>query len=135
MLNGLIFLLGGLAFALIHWIWEAMTGQDHRKLVRDLDEYKANQENEKLIEEFFDEGLPDWDRKEIWRRMGWLWKETRGWALRSPGLLSLAALALYAVLYNLIWLKTLVRPNSMDLRLLLGGRVWVLHIAQKTTPE
>ncbi len=126
-----MFFLGAVVFAVGHLLWEFMTGQQHSRLVRDLDEYKARSENEKLIAEFFDRGLPDWDRREIWRRMNWLWKETRGWVFAAPGLGRLAGLAAFALLYSYIWFKTLLFPNSQDLRLLLGGRVWILHIAQK----
>ncbi len=131
MYYALIFLLGGLAFAVGHVVWEMMTGQYHAPLVRDLDEIEASDENEKLIDEFFQNGLPDWDRKEIWRRMSWLWKETRGWVFESPKPVSVFSLGLFLLLYNYVWIKTALFPNSRDLRLLLAGRVWILHIAQK----
>ncbi len=131
MYYALIFLLGGLVFAVGHVVWEMMTGQYHSPLVRDLDEIEASDQNEKLVDEFFENGLPDWDREEIRRRMSWLWKETRGWVFESPKPVSVLSLVLFLLLYHYVWVKTLLAPNSRDLRLLLAGRVWILHIAQK----
>lgn len=131
----LIFILGGLVYAIGHHVWELMTGQYHAPLVRNLDECEASDENEKLVEEFFVNGLPDWDRREIWRRMSWIWKETRGWVFESPKAVSLFSLGLFVLLYTCVWLKTLLFPNSSDLRLLLGGRVWIMHIAQRQENE
>ena len=113
------------------WAWEAMTGTRHRGLVRELDEYKAARENERLLGEFFEEGLPELDRVGIWLRMTWVWKETRGWALRAGSPASVAGLALFSLLYVYVWLKTLVWPDSDDLRLLLGGRNSMLYLARR----
>lgn len=125
------FVLGATLCLLAVWVWEAMTGTRHRGLVRDLDEYKAARENERLLEEFLDEGLPDLGRAEIWRRMAWVWKETRGWALRSGDPMSVAGLGLFSLLYLCVWLKTAVYPDSHDLRLLLGGRNSMAYLASK----
>lgn len=135
MYYALIFLLGGLVFAIGHVVWQLMTGQYHAPLVRELDEIEASTENEKLLQEYAEGGLPDWDREGIRQRMGWIWKETRGWVYGSPRPVSLLSLGLFILLYQYVWLKTLFFPNSRDLRLLLGARVWILHIAQKQENE
>lgn len=130
-MKAILFIVGVIAALLANWIWALVTDQSHRKLVRHLDEHKAAQENQRLLEQFMDEGLPDWNRRQIWRRMTWIWKETRGWIIRSGRVLNLFWLFLFAVLYTSLWLKTLLFPDSHDLRLLLGGRSWLMYVVQK----
>ena len=127
----LAFFLGGVAVIFASWIWEHMTGQIHGPLVGELDEYKAAQENQELFDQFLSEGLPDFGRPEIWYRMGWIWKETRAWAVRSGSFFALACLAFFGVLYTGLWLKTLLWPDSHDLRVLLGGRSFFLQLLHR----
>lgn len=125
----LTFVAGGVVLALVTWLWQTMTGQVHTKVIRVMDEYLAASENERLLEEYLGDGLSELSRAEIWRRMGWIWKEARGWVIRSGGLLSWICLLFFALLYIFLWFKTLAFPNSSDLRLLLGARSLVMYVA------
>lgn len=88
-------------------------------------ERNAQQRTEALLRDFAGPGLPDMNRRQIWRRIAWIWKSTRAIALHS-GRWSVAPwLALFAVIGFLLGLKTLFAPNSRSLRLLLGGRDFV----------
>ncbi len=127
----LVFLLGGIVFAVGHWFWEFMTGPSHAGVVRELDEYKASRENQRLVDQFLKTGFPAWSRFEIWERMGWIWKETRGLALRSGSLLALLGLGLFALLYSYIWFRTLLFPNPGSLRTMIASRVFFLNVLQK----
>ncbi len=125
-----IFFVGAALALLANWLWHVMTGQSHRELVRTLDEHRASQENQRLLEEFLDGRLPKLGRRQIWYRMNWVWKETRGWVLRSGRFGSFVGLFLFALLYTGLWLKTLVWPDSHDLRLMLGGRSWLMYLVR-----
>ncbi len=124
------FLLGIVFAVLLIWVWEFMTGPSHAPLVRAIDEHRAAKENEELMRQFLHDDLPPLNRAEIWVRMGWIWRETRGWVVASGRLLGFLVLALFALLYAFLWFKTLVWPSSDDLRLLLGGRSLLLYVVQ-----
>lgn len=123
------FVAGGMVLALATWLWQIMTGQLHARVIRIMDEYLATSENQRLLEEFLGDGLSELGRSEIWRRMAWLWKETRGWVVRSGTALSWACLLFFVLLYIYVWFKTWVFPNSSDLRLLLGARSLLMYVA------
>ncbi len=127
----LLFLLGVFVVILGTWLWVALTGVAGSDPVRQIEERQAIEDNERLITEFLDAGLPRFSRREIRDKMSSLWKETRGRALASRGFSTLCCLAFFAGLYAWVWAKTALFPNSNDLRLLMGGRALVLHIAQK----
>lgn len=131
MLYVLIFLLGCFVTVAVTWLWEYMTGESHAELVRELDERKAQIENEKLLDVFVEEGFPRLGRREIWIRMGWIWKETRGLVVHSGQIAGYICLGLFAFLYTSLWFKNLAVPNPDDLRILLGGRGAVLYVLQE----
>lgn len=128
-----IFILGGLAAFLCAWVWEAMIGRSPTLAARAMVEYQAAQENQRLLDEFVAGELPELSRSEIWEKMGWFWKEPRGWVARSGGALSWICLSVFAALYAYLWFKTLLSPNSHDLRLLLGGRSLIMYVTQERT--
>lgn len=126
-----MFVAGCLSAVLLTWLWEFMTATPHDRFVEDLDQYRATQENERLLDEFVSQSMPERGRREIWLRMGWIWKETRALVLRSRSLAGFVSLGLFALLYIFFWFKTLVWANARDLRLLLGGRGALLYVLQE----
>lgn len=112
-------------YTLFSWTLHLAASRNQGKLDLTFVERYAQQRTEALLIDFAGKGLPEMNRRQIWRRIGWIWKSTRTIALHS-GRWSVAPwLALFALIGFILGLKTLFSPNSHNLRLLLGGRDFV----------
>ncbi len=121
----LLLLLASLLLVAMIWVsgWLSHTPEEIEDAVEEvLESTRVEHMLEELDNRTF-ESLPRWL---IWKRMSWIWRETRILAMASAGLSSSFFLILFALLYGLVWIKSLISPNVQDLRILLGGEMFVL---------
>ncbi len=111
---------------LLFWLFQLMVGLDPAQLERELDQTVSSDQVERMLEQLDERGQEPLSRQEIRERMRWIWKETRIFALGSRSFLASLYLLVFAALWGLVWLKTLLKPNAEDLRLLLGGELFML---------
>lgn len=119
---GFVFLLGA------SWVAEMIIGGTQRELLLSFDEKTAHQRADETQQAFTDSRLPPLGRMEILRRVAWIWKSARVMALRSGRWSALPWIVLIAGLCCAVVVKTLISPNSHNLRIILGGREFVLFL-------
>ncbi len=130
----LFFLLGTAVAILVFWLWELMTRGGHREFVRRLDNRVASEKVAEILEEIRRGQLGELEREEIWWRMTWVWKEARLMAVASNRLLALPFLALFLLVYVLVWFKVLVVPRSGDLRFLIAVETVLMSLVNEENP-
>ncbi len=125
------FLLGVVVTILLAWLWELMTRAGHRDFVRFLDNRVAPDKVAEIVGEIREGKLGALEREEIWHRMSWIWKEARLMALASSSVLAIPFLGAFLAVYVLLWFKTLVRPNSHDIRFLIACETVLLSVVNR----
>lgn len=113
---------GFIAFTLVPWAAEILTSRGDPEVILASDERTALQRTEEIVRLFADNALPEMGRLEMLRRVNWIWRSARLIALRSGRWSAIPWLALGALCCLALSVKTLIVPDSHDLRLLLGGR-------------
>jgi len=111
-----------IVYTLLSWALQLSASRRQTDLRLSFEERDAQRRTEALLRDFGGAGLPEMNRREIWRRIVWIWKSARMIALRSGRWTAAPWLALFALVGLGLGFKTLLIPNSYDLRLLLGGR-------------
>ncbi len=111
---------------LLFWVFQLLVGLQGEELQRELDQTVSSSQVEEMLEQLDRVKHLALSRQEVWEKMSWIWKETRLFAMASRSFLASLYLLLFSFLWGLVWLKTLLRPNSEDLRLLLGGELFML---------
>ena len=120
---------GAFSFVLATWVMEKIALAGEKEMLLSLDERLAVERYNALREEFADRGLPQMKRREIWRRIAWIWHFTRLVALRSARLGAVAWLAFFGLACLGLILKTALFPRSRDLRFLIGGNELITFYA------
>ncbi len=122
----LVFILIVAVLMLVFWTFQFLVGLTPEELERELGETVASERVEQMLEQLDSDQFGPISRQKVWQGMSWIWKETRLFALGSGSILASLYLLIFAALWGLVWLKTLLRPNEEDLRLLLGGELFML---------
>lgn len=133
----LAFVVIWILYTLLSWSLQLLASRRQTDFRLSFDERHAQNRAEALLREFGGNGLPTMTRSEIWRRIVWIWKSARLITLRSGRWSAVPWLAVFALLGLGLGLKTVLFPNSSDLRLLLGGRDFLSFLVadRRKTPS
>ena len=125
-MNLLAIAVAGATVALLAtWVIHIALGRAAGEVRLSTDEKLSLERTLQMSEAFAEAELPPMGRLEVWRRITVIWKSVRAAVLHSGRWAGLPWLFLLGVLSPLITLKTLISPDSHDLRILLAGREFI----------
>ncbi len=119
---------GGVLYVGACWLAAYASADEQGRMFLSSDERVALTRTEALQRELAENGMPPLSRREIWRRINWIWKSSRFLALQSGRPLPAAAVPILWVAAVLLSLKTLILPRAHDLRVLLGGKEFLYYL-------
>jgi len=117
------FLVASIALWAFYATWMALRPDD---VEESLDDVMSNGDVEEMFEMLNSRNFPSMSRYEIWQRTACVWRETHILTADARGLATMFLLVFFSLLCLLLGLKTLLVPNSEDLRLLLGAELFIL---------
>ncbi len=91
-----------------------------------LDEVMSNGDVEEMFDMLSQRSFPSMTRSQILQKTLCVWKETHILTADARGLATMFLLVFFSLLCLALGLKTLLVPNSEDLRLLLGAELFIL---------
>lgn len=116
---------GSVALLLVTWTVHIALGRATGRVTLSSDEKVALQRADEVAEAYVDDTLAEMGRLEVWRRIYWIWKSVRATAMHSGRWSALPWLLLFGGVCAALSLKTLLIPDSRNLRLLLAGREFI----------
>ncbi len=123
-----IVLLGGTFSVAAKWGVAYYCANRQDEMFLSTDERVSLARTEALQEELARQGFSRLNRRQIWRRVNWIWKSARVIALNSGHLPAIAGLAVVGVLAALVAFKTILLPKAADLGAVLGGKEFIFYL-------